>query len=170
MNNMDNAIIYRPYKTQTWVLVFMIPFGILAFMGVGYGLSSGAVVPCIFLTAMGVGCMWAIKKLYDDSKRVVVLHEKGLQMIDSYLDDRHISWEELPYAYDANNYKGFLFLVLSPNKLSHKEGKRFANRGANSSRMYIDGIVVIYMDHLQDTSRIREMVKNHVAHMDEYGS
>ena len=165
---MNDTIIYRPYKTQTWPLVFTIPVGILAFMGAGYCLPlSGVSVLC--LAGVGIACIWLTKVLYDSSKRAVFFEQKGLRIIDgSYFDYRYVLWEELSYAYYVRSFKGHFFLVLSSNALSPKEAKHFANRGANSSRICIDSVLVIYIDIFQDASQLRELIENHVVHIDTY--
>ena len=165
---MNNTIIYRPYKTQTWLLFFTIPIEILTFVGAGYCLPlSGVSVLC--LTGIGIASIWLTKVLYDSSKRAVFFEQKGLRIIGgSYFDYRYVPWGELAYAYYARNYKGHLFLVLSPNALSTREVKRFANQGATSSRIFIDYVVVIYIDILQDVSQIKELIDNHVVHVDTY--
>lgn len=165
---MNDAIVYRPYKAQTWPLVFTLPVGILAFVGVGYCLPFSA-VSVLCLTGIGMACIWLTKVLYDSSKKAVFFEQNGLRIIGgSYFDYRYIPWEELTYGCYTRNYKGHLFLVLSPNVLSSKEAKHFANQGANSSRIFIDYVVVIYLDVLQDVSQIKKLIDNHVAQVDTY--
>ncbi len=128
---MNDAMIYRPYKTQTAFLFLTIPLGIATFVIACYCLFSAQVGLCLIFTGAEIGSIWVNKVLYDDAKRAVLFDETGLRMIGgSYLDYRCISWEDFPYAYYARSYKGHLFLVLSPGALGHKEAKRFANKGA----------------------------------------
>ncbi len=157
---MNDVIIYRPYKTQTWALFLTIPIGILALTGAGYCLPLSS-VGALCLTEIGIACLWLTKVLYDSAQRAVFFEEKGLRVIGgSYREYRYIPWEELPYGCYAKNYKGHLFLILSPNALSHEQAKHFANRGANSSRICIDGVVVIYIDIRQEVSKLREFIDN----------
>ena len=86
----------------------------------------------------------------------------------SYFDYRYIPWDELTYGCYTRNYKGHLFLLLSPNVLNSKEAKRFANQGANSSRIVIDYVVVIYLDVLQDVSQIKSLIDGHLVQVDTY--
>ncbi len=160
---MNDAIVYHPYKAQTWPLVFTLPVGILAFVGAGYCLPfSGVSVLC--LTGIGIVCIWLSKVLYDSSKKAVIFEQNGLRIIGgSYFDYRYIPWGELKYGYYTRNYKGHLFVVLSPNVLNSKEAKRFANQGANSSRIFIDYVVVIYLDALQDVAQIKNLIDSHLG-------
>lgn len=165
---MNDAIVYRPYKTQSWPLVLTLPVGILAFWGAGYCLSF-SYVGVLSLIGVGAACIWITKVLYDSSKKAIIFELNGLRIIGgSYSDYRYVSWEKLAYGCYAKNYKGHLFLLLSPNMLNAKEAKRFANRGANSSRIYIDSVVVIYLDRLQDVSQIKKLIDSHLAHVDTY--
>ena len=165
---MNDAIVYRPYKAQTWPLVFTLPVGILAFVGAGYYLPfSGVSVLC--LSGIGVACIWLSKVLYDSSKKAVIFEQNGLRIIGgSYFDYRYIPWGELKYGYYTRNYKGHLFVVLSPNVLNSKEAKCFANQGANSSRIFIDYVVVIYLDVLQDVTQIKKLIASHLVQIDTY--
>lgn len=165
---MNDAIVYRPYKAQTWPLVFTLPVGILAFVGAGYCLPfSGVSVLC--LIGVGMACIWLTKVLYDSSKRAVIFEQNGLRIIGgSYFDYRYIPWGELTYGCYTRNYKGHLFLLLSPNVLNSKEAKRFANQGANWSRIYIDYVVVIYLDVLQDVTQIKKIIDSQLVQVDTY--
>ena len=165
---MNDAIVYRPYKTQIWPLVFTLPVGILAFVGAGYCLPF-SVVGALCLTGIGIACIWLSKVLYDSSKKAVIFEQNGLRIIGgSYFDYRYIPWGELTYGYYTRNYKGQLFAVLSPNVLNSKEAKRFANQGANSSRIFIDYVVVIYLDVLQDVAQIKNLIDSHLVQVDTH--
>ena len=165
---MNDAIVYRPYKAQTWPCVFALPVGILAFVGAGFCLSF-SFVSVLCLIGVGMVCIWLTKVLYDSSKRAVIFEQNGLRIIGgSYFDYRYIPWGELTYGCYTRNYKGHLFLLLSPNVLSLKEAKRFANQGANSSRIFIDYVVVIYLDVLQDIAQIKELIDSHLVQVDTY--
>ena len=163
---MNDTIVYRPYRTQTWFLAFTIPVGTLAFVGAGYCLPLSS-ISVLCLTGIGVVCIWLTKMLYDSSKIAVSFEQRGIRIIGgNYFDYRYITWEKLSYGCYARNYKGHLFLVLSPNSLSPKEAKHFANQGAISSRICIDYVVVIYIDILQDVSQIKELIDKYVTQVD----
>ena len=114
-------------------------------------------------------CIWLTKVLYDSSRRAVIFEQNGLRIIGgSYFDYRYIPWEGLTYGCYTRNYKGHLFLLLSPNVLNPKEAKRFANQGANSSRLFIDYVVVIYLDILQDVAQIKKLIDSQLVQVDTY--
>lgn len=154
----NQTFIYRPYKTQTWAFIFVMLTGILAFIGCGCYLPL-SVIAALCLLGVGVLCTCLAKVLYDSSKKTIFFEPKGLRIVGCG-DAGHcyISWEALTNAYYVRSFKRHLFLVLSPEALSSKEAKSFANRGANSSRICIDSVVIIPIDILQDTSPLMELV------------
>jgi len=166
--NMDGTIVYRPYKTQKWALVFSLFLGIFSFVIAGYCLTLFWLASLI-LAGTGVACIWLTKVLYDSLKKVLFFDQNGLRIIDTCrFDYRYIPWEKLIYGCYTRNYKGHRFLLLSPNALTSKEAKHFANQGANSSRICIEDVVIIYLDALQDVSPIEELISNHITQVDSY--
>lgn len=165
---MNEIIIYRPYRVHAWTLPFTVTIGVLAFVATGYCLpywESNIIIPAV----MGVISIWLTKTLYDTSKLTVIFEQHGLRTISvRYEDYRYVLWKELLYAYYVRSIKGHLFLVLSSNALSPKEAKHFANRGANSSKICVDRVFVIYIDSFQDVSKIKELVEHYVVHVDTY--
>ena len=159
---MNKTIIYRPYKLHTLLLLFTISIGTIAFVGAGYCLvllESGFFV----LVTVGVACIWLTKILYDSSNTAVFFEQDGVRIVGgSYNNYRYLSWAELTHMYYARNYKKHLFLVLSQRGLSAKEIKSFANRCANSSKILIDDVIVIYIDILQNTSQLKVLIDSHI--------
>ena len=101
-------------------------------MGVGYCLSFSG-VGVLFLIGIGMACIWLTKVIYDMSKRAVIFEQNGLRIFDGgYLGYRYMPWEKLTYGCYIRNYKGHLFLLLSPNALNSKEAKYFANQGVKN--------------------------------------
>ena len=164
---MNEIIIYRPYRSYAWFLPFIIPVGVLAFVAAGYCFPHGG--SSIFWTAIGIVCTWLTKVFYDSSNVVVAFEQEGLRIIGGrYNDYRYVLWDNVSNAYYVRNSRGFLFLVLSPKALSPKEAKNLANRGAHSSKMCIDNVVVIHIDDLQNASQIKERIVHKVFHVDVY--
>ena len=165
---MNDITIYRPYKVHAWTLPFTVTVGVFAFVATGYCVPYWG-YNVLILAVIGIVCAWLTKVFYDTSNLTVIFEQHGLRTIASRYDDcRYVLWEELLYAYYVRSNKGHLFLVLSSNALRPKEAKRFANRGANSSRICIDSVFVIYIDIFQDASQLRELIENHVVHIDTY--
>ncbi len=162
---MKDIILYRPYRSHQWFVPVTMGFAILAFVTVGYCLPDMELIALLFV-ALGIGSVWLTKVLYDTSHIVIFFEQEGLRMMGGkYKDYRYVRWEELPYAYYANSYKGHLFLVLSHEALSPKQAKIFANRGANSSRICVDSVVVIHLDALQNVEQLKEMIDNRVLNV-----
>lgn len=155
---MNHTIVYRPYKSSVWFAVFMTGIGLLALMIAGYALPyKGFIV--FFLTAIGVVSLWLTKILYDSSNITIYLEQEGLRITGGKHNNyQYISWEELSYTYYIRSFKGHLFLVLSPKTLSSKEAKRLVNQAANLFKIYITGVVVLYIDVLQNTAPLKEFV------------
>ena len=163
---MVDVIVYRPFKLYIWLLLFTIPLGVIAFFASGFCVQYGSICT-IVLFIIGIVCVWLTKVLYTSSNIVVLLEREGLRIMGSrYKDYRYVSWEEVLYAYYARNFKGHLFLLLSPRPLVSKEIKRFVSRSANSSKVCIDDVLVIYIDVLQDTTQLRERVAHSVLNID----
>lgn len=164
---MKDTIVYRPWRSYAWFLPFTIPVGMLALVAAGYCLPySGYGV--LVLATIGIGHTWLTKVLYDSSNLAVAFEQKGLRILGgSYKDYRYILWEEVPYAYYVRNYRGNLFLVLSPKALSPDEAKKLAKRGG-ASKICIDYAVVISIDPSQDTSQIKRQIVHNVLHVDAY--
>ena len=178
---MNDITIYRPYKVHAWTLPFTVTVGVFAFVATGYCVPYWG-YNVLILAVIGIVCAWLTKVFYDTSNLTVIFEQHGLRTIASRYDDcRYVLWEELLYAYYVRGYKGLLTFLngltsrykfwagrVSSNALSPKEAKRFANRGANSSRICIDSVFVIYIDIFQDASQLRELIENHVVHIDTY--
>lgn len=165
---MNDTFIYRPYKSHAWTLPFTTSVGLLAFVAAGYCVPYWG-YNVLILAAVGIVCAWLTKLLYDSSNVAVIFEQEGLRALGgNYNEYRYVLWEEVSYAYYVRSFKGHLFLVLTPNALSSKEAKHLANRGANSSRICIDSVLVIYIDIFQDVTKIKELIGNHVMHVDTY--
>ena len=165
---MNNAITYRPYRSHAWFVPFAFGIGIFYIFAAGYSLPLINFV-VLLLLGMGIVCFLLAKVLYDSSNILVLLEREGLRVTGGrYGIYRYIPWDELSYAYNTRSYKGHLFLVLSPTPLSPKQAQILTNRGANTSKIFVDSVVVIPIDTMQNTSQLREAVASKVLHIDSY--
>ncbi len=156
-----NTIICHPYRNHKWFLPFTIVTGMLALTASGYCMPNFEL--SVMLVAVGIGCAWLTKYLYDTCLVAVLFDERGFQVFEGHCGNyRYFSWEGLPYVYDTRSFKGYPFLVLSSRKLNSKETKCLANRGANLSRLCIDDVVVIPMDNLENVAQIKELIDKSV--------
>ena len=164
---MNDITVYRPYQFHARVFPFTAFISLLALVATGYCIPYWKAT--FLLATIGVGGAWLTKYLSDTTKVVVVFEQQGVRILgDKHHNYRFVPWENLTYAYYTRNYKGHPFLVLTPNALDRKEAKHFANRGANTTRICIDGVLVIYMDIIQDVSPIEELIATHVEHVVTY--
>lgn len=174
---MNDTMIYRPGRSCAWFVPFMLSSGIFCFVMLGAGIFSFVaegysltdIGPLFFfLLGMGIISIVLTKVLYDCSNIMVLFEEEGLRVTGGkYNNYWYALWKEFPYAYYARNYKGFLFLVLSPKALSQKEAKRFANRGSNSMRICVDYVAVIPMDN-QQIQKVKNFLESKELHIDTY--
>jgi len=162
---MNETINYRPYRTHGWFVPYLASIGILLFIFIGFCIPDRKLIVLI-LTIIEVFVIVSTKVLYDSSNVSILFERDGLRIVGGkHSNYRYIPWEKVSYAYYIRNYKGHLFLVLSLKELSSKEAKRFVNKGANTSKIYFDSVVVIYIDFLQNVEPIKEFISNHVVHI-----
>lgn len=162
----SDGVVYYPYKKQRWAIFFTIPMGLAAFVGAGFFFRCSMALT-IYLIGIGLFCVWMTKVVYDSSKRFIVFEPEGVRIEGCSLSDhQYIPWEQLSHGYYVRNFKGHLFLVLSPDALNVKEAKHFARRAANLSLIHVDQTVVIYMDVLQDVTQIKKLFSNHGVRID----
>lgn len=162
---MNDVIKYRPNRSNSWFVPFMLICSIIAFVGIGYCLPKIG-FPVYFLFVFGIMGFLLAKTLYDSSNIIIIFENEGLRIAGGKHNNYHYTlWEDINYAYYARNFKGHLFLILSPESLSQKQVKHFMNRGANTSRICVDSVMVIHIDELQDITKLRELINNKVLHI-----
>lgn len=164
---MNNTIIWRPYRHQAWVLLFTMPICILYFVFTGYGITDLG-LKVLFFAVPGIVCVLFTKCIYDTSNIAVIFEQDGFRIVErNYRDYRYVSWKEFSFAYYARNFKGHLFLVLSPKKLSSEEVKQLAKRSANSIKISVNEAVVFPVDFLKDSSSVKTLIDSHVINLIE---
>ena len=164
---MKDAIQYRPFRSEAWFVPFTLGIGILAFTATGYCLPN--IESTVFFLVFGILCFWLTKKLYDTSNMIVSFEWEGVRITGGKFDNYcYASWEEMEYAYYARNFKGHLFLVLSPKALSEKQVKQFVNRAVNSYKLCVDFVIVIHIDAMQDVSQIKERISSKVSNIQKF--
>lgn len=148
---------YRPYRSHAWFIPFSAMSGIFAYI------VAGAALPSYFVAAaylgMGLLCTVLTKFLYDSAQTTISFESRTLNIASKKCNPRKFTLgKELAFGYYSRNYKGNLFLVLSPASVDQKQLKKIVNQSANRSKVCIGNVIVIYMDDLQDTARIKEIV------------
>lgn len=165
---MNHAIAYRPYRSHAWFVPFAYGIGIISIFAAGYSLPHIGFATFVLL-GIGIVCFLLAKVLYDSSSILVLLEQEGLRITGgNHSNYRYIPWKELSYAYYTRSYRGHLFLILSPTPLSQKQTQILTNRGANTSKICVDSVVVIHIDTMQNTSQLKETVVSKVLHIDSY--
>lgn len=156
---MNNIIIYRPSKSQNWAIILAFFIAVFWFCVAGLYLTISVFITCILLVA-GVMSIWLSAFLYNVGNICIFFENDGLRIAGgSYKNYSYIPWGNFKYAYYTKNFRNFSFLVLSPKELSLKEARNYANKGANSSKICLDDIAVIYLDDSQNISQeIKEFI------------
>ena len=127
---------------------------------------------CLFALAGVFTALWIMANMYCMSRQAVCFQKDGIQIID-VVGPRYeyIPWEELQFAYYAQDIRGGLYLILSPEALSEKDVKRLANR--LTKRIYIDGKILIFIPKTDDGRRvnldkIKKIVRNNVGNVQSF--
>lgn len=165
---MDNTFVYRPNHIDGWFVPFSVSIGILAFMLAGVFLQMGD-YKSIPIVAFGIVSFWLSKQLYDSANVVVLFELEGLRIVGGRGKNiKYFPWTELPFACYSRNYKGHLFLVLSPKALSKTEAKRYVNRGANMSQTCVDSVVVIHISAIQTAEQLKSHIIRYVKNVSSF--
>lgn len=155
---MKDTIKYSPFQNEALFIPIPIIFQVLAFVIIGHRLPNFDFGSCFFLVN-AVLSFWAAKRVYDASNIAVFFEPDGLRITGgSHKNYRYFPWNQFAYAYYTRNFKGHLFLVLSPRVLSKKQVKQYVNHSSIASKLCIDSVIVICFDFLQDLSQIEALV------------
>jgi len=165
---MHSDITYRPFRSHTYFIPFMLGACMITFIAAGFYLPQIG-FPLFFLLTLGLLSLFLVKYLYDTANITVIFEQDGLRIIGGkHNNHRYVNWEQFAYAYYARNFKGHFFLVLSPKDMTTELVRHYANRSAVSSSFFIDSVVVIAMDPTQDISPLKELINSKVPHISEY--
>ena len=149
-----NTYTYRP--NRSYIIVFYICASILivSFALIVIFTNSRLVFAISFIVALVL--MSFLKTIYDSSNTVVSFESDGIRIFDGVSKEyHHLLWNNISYAYQLKNYKGFNFLVLSQEQLTHKELKHYINK--ISLKTVFNGVVVIWLDCAEKIDAIVEM-------------
>lgn len=165
---MSDTIIYHPHQSHGRFVPFTIGVEIFSFVAGGYCLPRIDLF-CFCFFGIGIPCLVLSKILYDSSNNAVLLEQDGLRIVEGRSRTfRYILWKEVPYVYFTRSYKGHSFVVLSPKVLNRKQAQAFTNRGANTSRISVDFVVVIHINAAQSASLLKEAISSSAQSIDEY--
>lgn len=156
-------VVYRPNRTNA-VFAPFVAFISIMFLWVGMTCLHKDVSAAIIPLIIGISTAGLAVVLYKSSKTKIVMDENGIGIYRANVkNNTYVAWEMLKFGYLSRNYKGHICWVLSPQVLNKKQAKWYANKGANTLRVYIEGVVVLFLDPIQNTSEmdgiIREMIE-----------
>lgn len=159
---MNDVIVYRPYKFHRWSFPFTALIALLAYAGAVCFTEEWSYV--LVFGVIGTGCAWLTEHLYNLSKLKVVFDQQGVKTSGrTHQETRSMLWGFTNYAYYAKGYKGDLFIALSTNSLNRQDVERLVGRCANTGKICMDGVLIIYMNPLQDISPIQALIDSKVA-------
>lgn len=163
----SNCIVYQPYHSYSYFFLFIIAIGTSLLVVIGYSLSNPGLY-LIILLLLAILCVTLAKFLYDTSKSTIFFETEGLRIIDTRTTiHTYFRWTDIAYAYYARSRRGHLFVVLSKEELFQSKIKQYVNKGANSSKICVEEVVVINMDPLQDFIQLKEFLNCKVLHIHE---
>ena len=161
---MNDNFIYRPYRSSLCILPFTVAIAVANFFLAGITLPQGDFTLFIFLL-IGFLVLYAAKIVYDTMRMVILFDVDGLQVIGTQpKNDSYFSWKDISFTYCVRNYRGFYFLVLSPETLTSKEAKRLVRRWVNPLKMCVEDAMVIPADNIQKNSRLKEFIACHTTY------
>lgn len=164
---MNHRIIYRPYQSNIYFAIAIIACGIFSLIALGHCLL--VVKPITFLFAgMCILSFWLAQMLINSAQQRLIFEPEGIHATGGKNNGKFVPWNKFTYAYFERNYKGHLFLVLSPQMLHSQQTKSLTNRGANTSRIFVDNACVIFLNNSSTSLRIEELIKQTVLHIDVY--
>ena len=148
---------FRPYRAHKVFLPPVITVTISAIMLIGYSFAD---VSCAVFIAIPIALLGSLftKYFYDTSKIIIEAGDDGLRIIgESRNSYSYTPWEMLSYSYYQKNYKGFLFVVLSPEELGPKQVKQLVNCGGRS-RLNFNGVIVISIDNTHGATLLKQLI------------
>lgn len=159
-------IIYRPYRSHIVFAYVANGISLISLILAGVFLADSISIELLIFVL--VACLGVLLAYYfaESSKVMIVFEEKGLRIINDRRNKYYCtSWKKHSFGYYERSYKGHGFLVLSTEKLSKERVKKLANSGANLTKVCIEEVIVIYLDGVQDTSKIKAIVEKNVSLM-----
>lgn len=159
-----DKIIYHPYHTELFFGWVMKIIGVISLIIAGALWADVELMSFFAVLLEGLLSIGLAGWLHKCSRIMLIFEFDGVRIIyDRENKYCFIPWNSLCYRYYGRNSKGHEYLVLSPDVLNEKELKKLIQRGANSTKVHFEKAIVIHMDSLQDTSKIKEMVEEKIA-------
>lgn len=158
-------VVYKPYRTHIWFVPFLSCISVVFFVVPLWNILSYGYEDLFTLTLLlivGLASALLAVWLYRTAKKKIIFDHTGLKICSgsrSVKRDYYVAWGDIKYRYLSKSYKGHSFWVLSPTKLNEKQVKKYVNKSANTSRVCFRNVVVLFVDPIQDTSRVEEIIR-----------
>ena len=147
---MSEILLYRPYKTEMGAIVVLLIFS-LAIM------ILGAIVSIATITSfVAFGLILMGFEFYLNICKVIAFGENEIQTF-GYKVKRKYLWSQFSKAYVGTNFKGWSFMILSPEELTEKEVRRYFNKFSFRGRLKNTNVLVFPV--VVDAREVIEFVK-----------
>lgn len=125
MTNMNvSNLEYHPYRSHAWFIPFSTVSGVFAYIASVVALPNCPTA--VFFLGIGLLCTVLTKFLYNSAQTTISFESETLRIAEKGSNLRkYILGNELPFGYYIRNYKGHLFLVLSPEPVDKNDLKGF---------------------------------------------
>jgi len=146
---------YYPYRIHRYI----IPFVVILF-GACLLISFFYFHP-LFITSVLL-LPWIIKSLYDTIHTKILFYEHGICVYERKKATTY-TWEQFRCGYRTTNFKGHHFLLLTSGKLVVKQVRKYTNKGATTSKVSIDNIVVFPVEDSKYTQELDDFISSNVT-------
>ena len=148
---MSEILLYRPYKSQKWIGLFLLIISILSFVFATLLKWFVFVVIALWL----LGCALVI---YRDYSKVIAFGESEIQVL-IHNQEKIYLWSNFQDAYLGVNFKGFNHLVLSSKKLNEKDVWHICNKCSISNDFFGDDETLVFYLDRNKKNEIIKLVK-----------
>lgn len=161
---MDGNITYHPNRVYKCFAPAMLVCAVVFWVLLGGLLNAPQYSEAVIVLIMAVITTVLQRYLYRLAAVSVILEPEGLRILnDGKTTCRFLPWEALHWGGYARSFRGHLFLILSGEVLDEKQAKHLADRGANQSRIWLGDAAVIWLDNLQDTTEMEQVLAQKIC-------
>jgi hypothetical protein len=165
---MDDSIVYFPYRVLKYASLFFFLFGLFFTFILGKQTAPIFNLQGLIFVGVVIVCFVIAIYFYVASNYHIIFYNDGLRVFDlKHRNGIYLSWGELRYAYYVRNYRNFIGLVLSPNKLDIKRAKKFFN--LDITLLLIRNSCVIIPMPLAHPEKIEELIDSKVENVNKDG-
>lgn len=153
---MENSrLMYRPYVTYYYLACILFAAACAFCIGLGYSLSNPCwelLIPALFVISCLIFAIYALKI----SVITVFLEPDGLLITEKKKKPiLFYPWTELQHMAQARSLRGHEYIILSQEKLLESQLTQYVKQSVNSNSPVIEGKVVLFLDPLQDTRKLK---------------